>query len=366
MVLRQGTGLNQAMGFISIPKQYTLVNIKMEINLVDGILCIEIEVVIHFAKCKYSLQDDNYIYSGGGLFEEDNSTQIGKWIEISEEFYYNSQVTYTGVYNHGRKVGRWDIWFNINECGKKNILVGGGLYDECNWLKVGSWIEIGFGFQHLSQKIYNGEYKDGKKVGRWDINCRSRNVDPFETIGGGSYDNDLKTGKWIDLDDGFYKRNQVTYIGEYINGIKVGKWDTRCRQSNSDKFQIIGCGSYDKRGIKIGKWIQLDDRYSNSKEVLYIGEYKNGNKVGKWDIKYRDSVSSPFFQIGGGLFDEKCEGIMNGKWIQISDEFWFGKQVIYHGEYKNGKKVGKWMEMERKPTKMKEGFKIVNEVNYNQ
>lgn len=45
---------------------------------------------------------------------------------------------------------------------------------------------------------------------------------------------------------------------------------------------------------------------------------------------------------GGGCYDEKGDGIKIGKWIDLDDAFDCENKVTYHGEYYNGKKVGKW------------------------
>lgn len=59
---------------------------------------------------------------------------------------------------------------NKNNCNNFNKfkLSGGGLYDE-NGVKLGKWIELSDGFSINSKIISNGEYKNDKKVGRWDI-----------------------------------------------------------------------------------------------------------------------------------------------------------------------------------------------------
>lgn len=36
-------------------------------------------------------------------------------------------------------------------------------------MKIGKWFELSDGFMDTSQVIYNGVYKNGEKVGRWDI-----------------------------------------------------------------------------------------------------------------------------------------------------------------------------------------------------
>lgn len=44
-----------------------------------------------------------------------------------------------------------------------------------------------------------------------------------------------------------------------------------------------GGGSYNYQGQKDGKWIELSDRYYNFSQVTSVGEYRNGNKVGNWE-----------------------------------------------------------------------------------
>lgn len=48
-----------------------------------------------------------------------------------------------------------------------------------------------------------------------------------------------------------------------------------CKFSNDKLFKIYrGGGSFDETGRKDGKWVELDDEYSNS--IILIGQYKNG------------------------------------------------------------------------------------------
>ncbi|CAD8118554.1 unnamed protein product [Paramecium sonneborni] len=52
---------------------------------------------------------------------------------------------------------------------------------------------------------------------------------------------------------------------------------------------ISGGGTYDQKGnqIKIGKWIELDEDFTFDKQVTYSGDYNdNGKKVGRWDIMF--------------------------------------------------------------------------------
>ncbi|CAD8129907.1 unnamed protein product [Paramecium sonneborni] len=76
------------------------------------------------------------------------------WVELSEEFNDDSQVTYNGDYKNGKKVGMWDIVARVRK-------IGGVLYTEGDSTKIGSWIELSEGFKCISQVTYKGEYKSG-------------------------------------------------------------------------------------------------------------------------------------------------------------------------------------------------------------
>ncbi|CAD8110865.1 unnamed protein product [Paramecium sonneborni] len=51
-------------------------------------------------------------------------------------------------------------------------------------------------------------------------------------------------------------------------------------------------------------------------------------------------------------------------WTDLSDNFQYYSQVIYKGEYKNGRKVGIWYELERDWNNMDEGFQKRLAKNY--
>ncbi|CAD8068162.1 unnamed protein product [Paramecium sonneborni] len=289
-----------------------------------------------------------YIYKnkiiGGGKYNE-NQQKDGKWIDLSESFMDQSQVTYIGDYSNGKKVGRWDINWNWDE---QNLQIGGGSYkdEQHSSTKIGMWIELVDNFRWDSQVIYKGEYKNGQKIGRWDIMYK-RN-DNFELIGGGQFDDkngiSIKIGRWIELSNFFSDYSQVTYEGFYKEGHKVGRWDNFLKFGG--KNELIGGGQYvddaEQNNIKIGMWIELWDEFKKDSQIIYKGEYKNGQKIGRWDILYRRN--DRFRQIGGGQYDECLqEGLKKiGKWIELSEGFYDYSQVIQTGEYINGFKFGRW------------------------
>ncbi|CAD8105115.1 unnamed protein product [Paramecium sonneborni] len=301
---------------------------------------------------------------GGGLYNEgDDEIKIGRWIEESDGFYYFSQITFNGEYKKGKKIGLWESYFNWDG----NQKIGGGLYDEVgDEIKIGRWIDFNKTYKTDSQVTYNGEYINGKKVGRWNIwfneyddgwnNKQMQILNIINNIkifsGGGLYDqegNEIKIGRWVEQSEAFFIYSQVTYVGEYKNNKKVGRWDIWYNSYDKGwKNKKIGGGTYNKGDdeIKIGKWTELSDRFNNYTEIIYQGEYKHNQKVGKWEITY-DGIQS-----GGGQYDEDGKGIKIGNWIEFSESFHKYHQLIYDGQYKNGKKIGRWMEMDIKENKI--------------
>ncbi|CAD8165562.1 unnamed protein product [Paramecium pentaurelia] len=281
---------------------------------------------------------------GGGLYDEVNyGVKIGRWIELSDGFWRDSQVTYCGQYKNDKKVGRWDILFKGNHLYSKYEKLGGGQYDEKNSVKFGSWIELSDGFGRNSKIIYTGEYKNDQKVGRWDIQYKEADQEQFLLIGGGQYDkmgDGSKIGRWIEISDGFSDDSKLTYKGDYKNGQKVGIWESFWSWVGNKK---IAGGSYDEKdSIKVGRWIELRDGFGLYEQVIYNGEYKNGKKVGRWDISYRQKGMEQFQQIGQIQYDEGGDGIKIGRQIELWDKFNDHSQVYYIGKYKYGRKVGRW------------------------
>ncbi|CAD8194517.1 unnamed protein product [Paramecium pentaurelia] len=315
--------------------------------------------------CKRGIWSTFYMVQkiGGGLYNE-NELKNGKWIDLHENFNNTLQVIYQGEYLNGRKIGIWNIH-------SQQKLYGIGYYDE-NGNKNGKWITMSFYNLESGQSIEAGQYKNDKQVGRWNV-IQNNNL-----IGGGVYDeNGIKKGMWIELDQ------NDSEVGEYINGKKVGMWDIIFRNS------ITGGGQYNEQGEKQGKWMELNENYNNYCQVIYVGEYERGIRNSKWKTifekkmigegqynslgmkqglwvdlydnfdyfcqvvhvgKYLDNQRYGQWQtvqlnmdmiIGGGLYDEN--GMKNGYWIDLFENYQDVCQIVYIGQYKNGLKYGKWI-----------------------
>ncbi|CAD8129602.1 unnamed protein product [Paramecium sonneborni] len=97
--LKIGKWIDQMIPLTCILKSLLMVNIiRMVKSLVDGILCLK--RIINFN-------------NGGGLYEKEGGQKVGQWIEPSDNFKENQQVTYNGEYNmNGKKIARWNIMYN--------------------------------------------------------------------------------------------------------------------------------------------------------------------------------------------------------------------------------------------------------------
>ncbi|CAD8172296.1 unnamed protein product [Paramecium pentaurelia] len=364
MVIKLENGLSRVMDFKDSHKSLILETIETIRKLVDGIFGLSREMV------RYMIQQHSQItyigeyrkgkkigrwdifelgeMIGGGSYDELDSIKIGKWIELSDFFGIRWQTTYNGEYKKGKKINRWDIE-KRDEKGKPFYNIGGGSYDsEQGSIKIGKWFEFNDDY-HLNQYMTtNGEYKNGYKIGRWETLWTTAFNIINKLIACGSYDeiSSNKIGKWIEISDNFCSNSQVTYIGEYKNGIKVGRWDTYFLKHFGDrKNELIGGGSYDEEHglIKIGKWIDLGHLFNSDSQVTYIGEYRSGKRVGKWEIWFEQIYGdNKLQQVGGGSYDEEQGCIKVGRWIELSDNFDEYSQITFKGEYKNGRKIGRW------------------------
>ncbi|CAD8116430.1 unnamed protein product [Paramecium primaurelia] len=293
--------------------------------------------------------DDQPQQIGEGSYE--NGEKLGNWTECDEckdviNFSFYSQLTldgfgfqicqggyqiHRGEYKMGKKVG---LWKNFIEQHKNFQLCGSANYDD-------DGTEI-FKNDEASKILQVGEFKHGKKVGRWDIFYWDQKKAKFEQIGGGLYDEQgsgNKIGNWIEYKTGYKNNSQITFNGEYNNGKKVGLWKTYKKRKNfkiqNQIFQLCGCSNYDENGIEL----YTSDKNLN---IFYLGDFMNGKKIGRWDIYNRWNKKQDFYKIGGGSYYEGGNGNKHGKWIELSNQFGFYRNLIYCGEYKNGIKVGRW------------------------
>ncbi|CAD8091213.1 unnamed protein product [Paramecium primaurelia] len=209
---------------------------------------------------------------GGGNYDE-NGLMQGLWVEIDDFFLNKCRVYYVGNYKQGKKSGLWDTKY-------QEKIVGGGIYNE-NGQKNGFWIELHENYFNQCYVHYSGKYLKGKKHGQWQIKYK-KNTSTFEQlIGGGIFDFDgKKQGQWVELDENFSQQFDITHSGNYFDGKKKGTW--RCMMRIDTEITQIGFGVYNKNGLKNGKWMELHENSIFRDPITCIGEYRNGVRIGKW------------------------------------------------------------------------------------
>ncbi|CAD8110476.1 unnamed protein product [Paramecium sonneborni] len=279
---------------------------------------------------------------GGGLFDF-NGLKQGKWIEIRDNFYGKILIKQIGEYQNGRKIGKWYIqWVEILT--KNNKIIGGGNYDE-NGVKQGIWEDLILDFSEQNQIIYKGSYKDGIRIGQWIIQSTKDLSKLKIMGGGQYDEKGLKVGIWREPCQNYKKNCEIYQSGQYQIGRKIGYWQFQLkkkivhRKNKDDKFQDLGGGNYDEYGQKSDVWTEISQYFREDCQILFEGNYQKDKKIGLWNIKYRYSEGKDFEIIGGGNFDEN--GIKCGLWKDVNENFSDSRQVLEIVLYQLGRKHGK-------------------------
>ncbi|CAD8129567.1 unnamed protein product [Paramecium sonneborni] len=124
----------------------------------------------------------------------------------------------------------------------------------------------------------------------------------------------------------------LKWIGDYgKNSQKFQKWMATWK---GEVLQNVG-GVYNENGIKVGLWKEIILNNWSKAQVYEEGRYENRLRQGTWKYIYQDQ------EIGGGEYN--FQGLKNGKWMDLGEDFWQLSQETYRGEFKNGNRVGKWV-----------------------
>ncbi|CAD8099429.1 unnamed protein product [Paramecium sonneborni] len=266
---------------------------------------------------------------GGGCYNE-QGLKSGKWIEQHEQNDVYKKIIYSGEYNQGKKFGYWETVKNENDQIQK---IRGGFYNN-QGQKIGQWIDLVKENTDELILMY-GCYKDGEKNGQFTTFIQSQKQTKTQKIGGGYYIKGIKVGKWIEISEKYRNFDQIFHIGRYCAGINIGIWETSRNYQNA--HQIMGFGYYNKFGIKQGKWID-PCRFSTSTNLVYMGQYSKGIKIGIWQFQFQQANKEIIIMDSGTYKD----GIKDGKWIEMPPSLGTGRQITDQGCYNNGIKVGIW------------------------
>jgi uncharacterized protein len=220
-------------------------------------------------------------YTNGELLSDDDITFLP---DIRKEFHESGELSAIGTYRDGSKQGvfrEYDKEGTIISSAlyENNIKVGEGLVD-ARGLYQGDWLL----FHPTGELRAKGSYVDGKKEGKWEYFYKTGKT---EQIGNYRNDLPDGPWKWYyekgaswreetfrrGKEDGtvteWDETGKVILQGEYEDGNRVGPW-------------LIAVGEYVERGNyadgeKHGKW---EGDYATGKPA-FVGEFKNGIPVGK-------------------------------------------------------------------------------------
>ncbi|CAD8178188.1 unnamed protein product [Paramecium pentaurelia] len=299
------------------------------------------------------------IQSGGGNYSE-YGVKEGQWIELCDEILpqQNQLIIDIGKYQDGHKMGCWKKYIYEEFFFIKNKLIGGGEFEF--GIKNGKWKEFHYSFKEqllfinkinrVFLVIFVGYYKNGLKIGKWNIHIKENNEQQL-TIGG-TYNNlGQKNGYWSELSNCFHQSHFTIFNGQYKNGIKYGKWTIQHKMKQSNQIEIIGGGEYDEQGLRNEDWIEIFQNYDQQNnyciryaQITFKGKYINGLKQGQWDILYQNNKMCIFnvrIISGGGNYNN--DGEKQGKWTEVHENFNLQAcNILYVGNYMQGKKQGQW------------------------
>ncbi|CAD8104061.1 unnamed protein product [Paramecium primaurelia] len=260
-------GVNQQKILVHLTLYSKQALIHKILKLVNGIFMVIIQ------ECQFQIINN----SGGGKYDKRGLKQ-GDWIdvEIIDAFW---EMLSSGFYENGVRILQWK--FKL-----ENQLF------QCMYNQIGQkqnyWIEFLEGYDE-NQIQFEGNYKKGKRYGLWKI------IQENQIIGSGLYDeNGQKFGLWKELHPRYSLMGQLMMKGEYLNGVKINYWQIVTQKEN----YLIGCGSFNEKGQKIGKWRELHQYYPleqqieiyNSREIISCGSYVDGLKIGIWEDIRLDQI----------------------------------------------------------------------------
>jgi len=218
--------------------------------------------------------------------------------------YEDNQKYGSGQYKNGKRNGRWSWWY---ENGRNKEII----YWESG-KKVGSykkWYENG----KLASKIY---YDDDKKNGfasAWYIN----GVKKYEGI----YRQGLMDGRWIYWDQNNRIQNEENYEYGLKSGISISFYNNGQKKEQSNWLD----------GEKHGSW----NYWSQDGDLLFYCNYKKSKKYGTGRVK--NLVTSNIYE-GEWLNDKK-----HGYGILLYPD---GR--VFKGEWKNDEKNGYGIHIDNK------------------
>ena len=284
-----------------------------------------------------------------------NGLKNGNWVR----FFENGQLKSKGNFVNGTLNGIWEF-FNQNGTliRKQNYLYGKidgelKIFHKNGNLKVekfyiNSFLEGMFDYFDEVGKLYKietwekgilierGHYENGIKEGYCFY---KKEIDVILHTYEGNYKNDFRNGLWTELiyefDDSYSQ-----LVGNYLNGKKEGLWKNY--YIKDDEKKILSRTTSFKNDKEDGPYKSYDE----FGDVINSGNYKKGNKFGKW-IEYQ-----PYDYVNKILVNYNKEGELDGLYMEYDSQ---GK-IICEGSYKDGLLHGNWKKYDWKTDQYFETF----------
>ena len=239
----------------------------------------------------WSKDNEGRLITRGEITFEDGS---GRWKERDPN---TRALIRAGNYENWEKSGLWKSWDS------QGVIVSEGEYSEGKKLDTWIWYEDG------KDTGWKESYTSGL------LNGAFYNLSPHSpNRGKGTYSEGVKTGDWKEyfiLKEGSLALKQT---GSYQFGKKVGIWahykkeDNSIIESNITKSRKIASGLYEQ-DIKTGEWIEGPDIDFGSR-FYGKGEYKNNKKTGVWN--YVAPQENP--TISGSFVDGEPSGVWKARY----------------------------------------------------
>ena len=282
-------------------------------------------------------RDHEYFHPSGEVWQKYSVVDGALEGEYSE-FHTNGNLMKNGIYEDGKKQGKWTCWHDNGKIWYVNSYLDDRLHGECSSYRGDGGIE------------YKGEYTNGLKCGEWEINHDNGNKDEH-----GSFKDGKKHGVWHRY---HYLSGEKYYESEFVKGKEVGlKTEYYLTGELRRKFYV-------ENFIKNGEYKEFD---KITGKVCQEGFYKNDKISGEWKVYYsHNNICSIQNYTGGILNGDSTEfyetgekrlesfysfGKLTKDWIHfykngdIREKTTYKKNVI-HGDYLSYHENGtKWQEM---------------------
>jgi antitoxin component YwqK of YwqJK toxin-antitoxin module/poly(3-hydroxybutyrate) depolymerase len=183
------------------------------------------------------------------------------------------------------------------------------------------------------QKIREGEFKDGKKHGKWTYWYENGAIEREEEFKDGR-----AHGKWkrwdeneIKIGEGEFREGSGKFVGWYGNGNK----------ENEETFED---------GKKHGKWRYWYENGNREREESYKNDRLNGKNMGwfkggkkSFEIEFKDGKSHGTWKYWyeNGVQSKEWD-FVEGKHHGVHINWYPNGQKAVEGEYKDSKPHGKW------------------------